>query len=115
MPIDAIPQLLKLHFVQIIGAASTGFRGGNVKEPKLVRRVDPALPRSVNKTIIPKGVQLEMTIDEQGNVAEAHIVQGHPLLNRAAIEAVGQWKYTPLCGNDIPLPAIKKISMPFRK
>jgi TonB family protein len=61
------------------------------------------------ETKLREGVQLEITIDEQGYVAEAHIVQGHPLLNRAAIEAVGQWKYTPLCGNDIPLPAIKKV------
>lgn len=115
MPIEAIPQLLKLKFVQFIDAASPGIRGGNVREPKIIRQVEPSIARAAGKANIPAAVQLEITIDEEGNVAEAHILQGHPLRNRAAIEAVGQWKYTPLYMNQVPLPVVTKVSVAFTK
>jgi TonB family protein len=40
-------------------------------------------------------VQVNVTIDENGNVTAAEAVSGHPLLRDAAIEAARQWQFKP--------------------
>jgi len=114
IPVEQIPRLLTLRFVQFIGASSLPMRGGTVLEQKIIRQVEPSFPTSAPKVDTSAQVQLEITIDEFGNVSEAHIVQGRPLLNKAAIEAVGQWKYSPFYMNMIPIPVIKKVTVTFK-
>jgi hypothetical protein len=49
-------------------------------------------------------VIIDAIVDEQGNVVEAKIVSGPPLLIASAMEAVRQWKYEPTYLNDQPVP-----------
>jgi hypothetical protein len=49
-------------------------------------------------------VIIDAIVDEQGNVVEAKIVSGPPLLIASAMEAVRQWKYEPTYVNDQPVP-----------
>lgn len=70
--------------------------GGRVQASKLIHRVEPVYPELARKARVSGAVLLQVTVDEQGGVADVKLVSGHPLLNRAAVNAVRQWKYLPM-------------------
>jgi TonB family protein len=51
-------------------------------------------------------VTLEATIDEAGNVKNLKVIGSRPLLDKAAIEAVSKWRYTPTRLNGVAVPII---------
>lgn len=65
------------------------------QKPKLVNNVPPKYPEKALKSGVSGKVVIEATTDKEGNVKEAMVTDGHPLLNEAAIEAIKQWKYEP--------------------
>lgn len=88
--------------------------GGRVKEPKLVSRVDPRYPPLAVQTHMQGTVIIDAIIDERGNVVEARVVSGPPLLIQAAMDAVRQWKYEPTFLNDEPVPVQLNVTVQFR-
>lgn len=69
--------------------------GGRVREPRLVNRVDPVYPALAKQTHLQGVVIIDAVLDEQGNVVEAKVTSGPPLLMQAALDAVRRWKYEP--------------------
>lgn len=65
------------------------------KAPKLIVKVEPVYPEAAVKQKIQGTVVIEATIDVEGNVVNTTIIDGHPMLNQAAIDAIKQWKYAP--------------------
>jgi protein TonB len=59
-------------------------------------------------------VIIEATIDERGNVAEAHILRSVPLLDAAALAAVRQWKFTPALLNGESVPVVMTVTVNFQ-
>ena len=114
MPLDRIEGLLDLKFIESIFAMPLPIRNGNTHEPKVIQRVEPIYPADAQKAGVHGPVKIEIEIDEFGNVSEARIVQGNPLLNRAAIEAVGQWRYSPLILNGVPIPVMTDVELTFK-
>jgi Ca-activated chloride channel family protein len=88
--------------------------GGNVQESKLLHRVEPIVPEIASRARVSAIVMLEVSVDENGNVAEARVVRGHPLLNEAAINAVKQWKYSPTYLNGNPVPVNATVTVAFQ-
>ncbi len=79
--------------------------------PRLTHYVAPVLS-DLAKAAGAKGtVVIEATIDESGTVAEAHVIRSVPLLDRPALDAVKQWKYTPTTLNGKPVRTIATISV----
>ena len=64
-------------------------------QPKLIKRVEPEYPPKALEANIQGKVVVEVTTDKEGNVSEAIVIDGHPILNKAALDAVKQWKYEP--------------------
>jgi TonB family protein len=52
-------------------------------------------------------------VDSQGNVANLRVIQGHPLLDQAAIDAVRQWRYSPTYINGKAAEVLATVSVPF--
>jgi protein TonB len=69
--------------------------GGDVKEPQPISTPQPIYPAVAVAARVEGVVVIDAVIDEQGNVVRAQIVDGPPLLIRAALAAVLQWKYQP--------------------
>ncbi|HTP67745.1 MAG TPA: TonB family protein [Dongiaceae bacterium] len=69
--------------------------GGDVKPAQLIKSVPPVYPTIAKSQRISGNVALDALIDASGNVAEVKVLSGPPLLHRAALEAVKQWKYSP--------------------
>jgi len=59
-------------------------------------------------------VQLEATISKDGNVTNLKVVSGHPILARAAVEAVKQWKYKPYLLNGSAVEIDTQIAVNFK-
>ncbi len=65
------------------------------KAPRLIIKVEPVYPEAAVKQKIQGTVVIEATIDVEGNVINTTIIDGHPMLNQAAVDAIKQWKYEP--------------------
>ena len=88
--------------------------GGRVREPELIKRVEPNYPVLARQTHLAGVVLIDAVIDENGNVGEMKVVSGHPLLLQSAVNAVRQWKYKPTYLNDVPVPVQLIITVTFR-
>jgi len=88
---------------------------GDVKPPKLIKKVNPIYPEEARKQIISGQVILSVRSDEQGNIVGVKIVKSpHELLSKASVEAVKQWKYEPMTIKGKPMPIIFTVTMTFR-
>jgi len=64
-------------------------------ERKVVSRVEPKYPPTLERLYIGGVVRLQVEISANGNVENAQLIGGNPILGQAAIAAVKQWKYAP--------------------
>jgi protein TonB len=87
--------------------------GGNVRAPRLLKRVDPVYPVLAKASRISGTVKLEAILTEQGRVSDLKLVSGHPLLIDAAMSAALQWEYEPTYLNDVPARVILYITVNF--
>jgi TonB family protein len=81
---------------------------------ELLLKVPPLYPRSARSAGIEGTVVLEVLIDEEGHVQDITVKKGPPLLARAAIDAVKQWRYQPCLLDDSPVRVTTEISISFR-
>ena len=87
--------------------------GGNVLEAKLVNRVMPLYPQLARQARISGTVRLEGIISRDGRVVNLQVISGHPLLIKAAVDAVRQWIYRPTLLNGQPVEVIAPIDVRF--
>ncbi|HLA77619.1 MAG TPA: energy transducer TonB [Vicinamibacteria bacterium] len=87
--------------------------GGLVKAPRKIRHVDPAYPTLALQARLEGIVIVEAVVDAGGNVTDARILRGIPMLDAAALEAVRQWGYTPTLLNGVPTPIIMTVTVSF--
>ena len=60
-------------------------------------------------------VVLEITIDAGGKVVDAKVLRSHPLLDRAAIDAVLQWQFAPTVVDGRAVAITLPVSVSFRR
>jgi TonB family protein len=87
--------------------------GSNVQESKLIHKVDIVYPDAARTARVSGIVILQITVGAEGNVLEAQVLRGHPLLNQAALDAVRQWRYSTTMLNGEPVPVISTVSLRF--
>ncbi len=88
--------------------------GGNIREPRKVRHVNPVYPEIAKQARVQGLVILECVITAEGNVGQVTVLRGIPLLDQAAVEAVRQWRYTPTLLEGRPVPVIMTVTVNFR-
>jgi len=86
---------------------------GEVRPPRLVRRVEPEYPLIAVESRTQGSVILEATTDIYGRVAAVRVLRSIPLLDEAAIDAVRQWVYEPLLINGRPRPVTFTVTVTF--
>ncbi len=77
-------------------------------ERRLLSRVEPAYPEELLKRSIGGIVRLKVTIAANGNVENAELLGGNPVLGDAAIAAVTKWRYSPGASR-----TVTEVSVPF--
>jgi periplasmic protein TonB len=87
--------------------------GGQVTAPALILRVEPKYPDFAAQAQIEGLVILEATVDTDGRVQSVEVLRSHGLLDQAAVDAVKQWRYSPLVLNGKPFPFILTVTVRF--
>jgi protein TonB len=87
--------------------------GGQMQAPALLKRVEPIYPPIAQHASIDGVVILNAIVDEHGRVQSVKVLRGHPMLGKAATEAVQQWVYEPLRLNGTPTPFELTVSLWF--
>jgi protein TonB len=77
--------------------------------------VEPAYPRIAVVSGVQGQVKLHAIIARDGSIQSLNVISGHPLLVRAALEAVGQWRYRPYLLNGEAVEVETFITVNFRK
>jgi protein TonB len=87
--------------------------GGVIEAPTRVSYAAPMYPPIAQSARIEGTVVLEATINAQGLVESVTVLRSIPLLDRAAVEAVRQWRYTPTRLNGQAIPVIMTVTVTF--
>ena len=88
--------------------------GGQIKEPTLVHRVAPEYPLLGLASQIEGVVILEAIVDEEGKVERVKVLRSAGIFDAPALEAVRQWRYSPVILNDRPEKFILTVVVSFR-
>jgi TonB family protein len=86
---------------------------GGVLNGKAEKRVQPSYPAIARAAGATGVVEVEVTVDESGNVASARAVAGHPLLQQAAVDAARQWTFKPTMLEGKPVKVAGVITFNF--
>jgi len=87
--------------------------GGELKAPALVERVEPEYPPLAVRAQVQGVIILEAVVDQHGRVEEVRVLRSIPLLDKAAITAVRQWRYSPLLLNGTPERFVLTVTISF--
>ena len=67
----------------------------SISQGLLISQVQPVYPPLARQARIQGVVVLKAVIGKDGSIQELNLVNGHPMLAPAAMEAVKQWRYKP--------------------
>lgn len=88
---------------------------GETKPPQLINKVDPIYPELARIARVEGVVILNVRTDEDGRVDQVKVANSRdPLLERAAIEAVKQWRYEPYYSKGIRYPILFTVTVRFQ-
>ena len=79
----------------------------------LLHRVQPVYPPLAKQIGVQGAVVLRAIIGKDGEIQELRVVSGHPLLVRAAKDAVEQWRYRPYMLNGATVEVDTQVTVNF--
>lgn len=85
-----------------------------VSQGLLIKRVTPKYPPAALQSHTEGAVQIEATINKEGNVTNLKVLRGSPVLAQAALEAVRQWRYKPYYLDGAPVEIQTQITVNFK-
>lgn len=88
--------------------------GGTITRPERVRDTPPVYPAIARAANVEGTVVLEAVISVDGAVQDVRVLRSIPLLDRAAVDAVRQWLFTPTRLNGEPVPVVMTVTVTFR-
>ncbi|HEV3205868.1 MAG TPA: TonB family protein [Terriglobales bacterium] len=85
-----------------------------VSQGLLIKMVHPIYPPQAKQLRVEGKVELQANISRTGSITELKQLSGDPILGRAAIDAVKQWKYKPYFLNGEPIEIQTQITVNFK-
>lgn len=82
-------------------------------EANIVHRVQPDYPVLARQARIQGAVVLKAVISRNGTIENLQVLSGHPMLVRAAVDAVRQWRYRPYLLNGEAVEVETQITVNF--
>ncbi|HXH48406.1 MAG TPA: TonB family protein [Terriglobia bacterium] len=87
--------------------------GGVVEEANLIYGPKPDYPQLAKMARIQGTVRLQALIATDGTIRGLKVMSGHPLLVKAALDAVERWRYQPTLLNGQPVEVETEIDVNF--
>jgi protein TonB len=84
-----------------------------VKMAEPIQRVNPVYPALARQMRVSGKVELRGVLGVDGRIHELQVISGHPLLVKAAVDAVMQWVYRPTILNGQPVEVQAPITVNF--
>ena len=85
-----------------------------VSQGLVIKRVQPKYPATALAVHASGAVQIEATINKEGNVTNLKVLSGDAILAHAALEAVRQWRYKPYYLDGQPVEIQTQITVNFK-
>jgi protein TonB len=82
-------------------------------EGNLILRIQPDYPSLARQARIQGLVVLRAMISRDGAIENLQVLSGHPMLVRAAMDAVRQWRYRPYVLNGEPVEVETEVKVNF--
>jgi TonB family protein len=105
------------HMIAAAAGADAGAApvavGGRIAIPQRLVTAQPVYPAIAKTAHVQGVVEVSIVIDSAGNVTKTQIVKSIPQLDRAALDAVKQWKYAPTVVNGAPVPVTMIVQVAF--
>ena len=73
------------------------------RPPRRITYVRPVYPEMARAKALGGLLQVQLTIDRDGNVARTTVLHSLPVFEAAALDAVRQWKYEPALRDGVPV------------
>jgi protein TonB len=89
------------------------FRTSRLLEGNLIRKVQPVYPPLARTARVQGSVVLAALISKEGSIENLRLLQGHPMLVPAALDAVKQWRYKPYILNGEAIEVETQITVNF--
>jgi protein TonB len=87
--------------------------GGQVESARLIFQPKPDYPPLAKMARIQGTVRLDAIISKDGTIQDLKVISGHPLLVKAALDAVGRWRYQPTMLNGDAVEVATEIDVNF--
>jgi protein TonB len=87
--------------------------GGQYQSAKLIFQPKPDYAPIAKMARIQGTVRLEAIISEDGTIQDLKVMNGHPLLLKAALEAVQRWRYQPTLLNGKAVEVVTEVDVNF--
>lgn len=87
--------------------------GGTIRPPTKISGGAPVYPAAALQARLEGAVVLDATIDTRGSVEDLRVVTSAPFFDRAAIDAVRSWRFTPTLLNGVPVPVLLRVTVNF--
>jgi TonB family protein len=85
-----------------------------VSQGLVIKRVQPKYPQAALASHTGGAVQIEATVNKDGNVTNLKVLSGDPILAKAAVDAVRQWRYKPYYLDGEPVEIQTQITVNFK-
>lgn len=85
----------------------------SVLQGELKTGAEPDYPADAKSKGLQGLVVLAFTTDKKGKIKDISIVSGDPILSKAAVKAVRQWRYAPANAQGNPFPSEKRVTFNF--
>lgn len=89
------------------------FHISKMLEGSLTQRIQPAYPPLARAARVQGQVVLAAIISKTGTIENLQVISGHPMLVKAALDAVSQWRYRPYILNNEPVEVETQIMVNF--
>ena len=85
-----------------------------VSQGLIVKKVQPVYPAQARLIRLEGIVELQANISKSGSISGVKQLSGDPVLGRAAMDAVRQWKYKPYFLNGEPVEVETQVTVNFK-
>ena len=82
-------------------------------EGYLIHQVEPVYPPLARAARVQGTVELHALITTQGTIEKLQVLRGHPLLVKATVDAVDEWRYRPYVLNGEPVEVETDVTVKF--